>query len=101
MSYRIDNNTLKPVKNLGWLLKNWKAIYRFVVISNYGSIYDHDKGATMIAYNRDNEPVYITSWASLNQLIAWLHRPVFMGLPVLLYWFDAKSNKVWHKEQLC
>lgn len=69
------DGTLKPVKNLGWLLRNWQLVTEFEVI-------EMEKGAgLMIAHLRDGRK-YTTNWVSFSHCRDWLHRPVFIGIPL-------------------
>ena len=74
MAHIIKDNRMIPVKNLGWLLANWKRVERFVILETI-----------LIAYDRDLLPIYIVTWADFNVLIPWLHRPVFKGLPLEIW----------------
>jgi len=73
------------VKNLGWLLRNWKQITRFELQRDHGPAQE----ALMVAYFPHGH--YTTNWASWNLMLAWLDRPIFRGLPVSL---DGASDKV-------
>ena len=67
--------TVRPVRNLGWLLKHWREVERFAVSPAY-----------LVAECRRNTDgarvVYITTFASVAVLRVWLNRPVFRGLPI-------------------
>ena len=80
------------MRNLGWLLRNWKQVERFTVTSGVHedcalnedlrracgcSSFDN----VLVAHLRDGGR-YVTNFASLDVLRGWLHRPVFRGLPV-------------------
>lgn len=86
------DGTTKPVKNLGWLLANWKLIHSF-------DLYPHppaDKGqqpvADLVLVARLREPgvftvasptdYYLTGYACLAVCLDFLNRPVFRGLEI-------------------
>ena len=81
--------TTKQVKNLGWLLRNWKRIDRFVFNKTMGDSF-HDGQLTAILFNNDssritkhNRTEFVTDFAS--EAVLWdlfLRRPVFYGLPI-------------------
>jgi len=71
------NGRQVPVKNLGWLLKNWKEVKSFEL---------HSKGLIdgyMIAHLRDGGS-YHSAWNSKSIMLDWIKRPVFYGLPYSL-----------------
>jgi hypothetical protein len=76
-----DGKKWGEVKNLGWLLRNWKGVDGFVVTE---SLAPGNNQATLIAYCEDGR-VYATPYASKAVLAGWLNRPVFVGVPV--NWF--------------
>lgn len=75
----------KPVKNLGWLLRNWKDVNRFEVTESPVPGWD----ALLIAYLNDGGR-YESTFASKTVLKDFLHRPVFRG--VTLYWFGSRMK---------
>ena len=78
----------KAVKNLGWLLRNWKSVERFEIKPPpAGTVFTHE--ALMIAHCRDGVR-YETLWGSKTVLLDWIHRPIFRGIPV--DWF-GESRK--------
>lgn len=70
----------REVKNLGWLIRNWKKVEGFAVRTSG----EFPNEAYMAAYCRDGS-VYLTTWASDAIMKDWLHRPVFRG--VRLDWY--------------
>ena len=80
-----DGKTWKPVKNLGWLLQNWKKVEMIEAAPSKMHMTD----AILIAFMRDGK-VYATPYASRSVLAGWLARPVLMGLP--LVWFGRKTE---------
>jgi hypothetical protein len=76
------DGTIKSVKNLGWLLRNWKLVKEFEII-------EMEQGeGLMIAHLKDGRK-YSTNWASFTLCKEWLHRPVFIGVP--LQWGNEKT----------
>jgi hypothetical protein len=79
----------RAVKNLGWLLRNWKAVERFEIRPPpKGTEFSHGD-ALMIAHLHDGER-YEILWASREVLKDWIHRPVFRGIDV--DWFGEKRQ---------
>ena len=82
-SYTVINGKIREVKNLGWLLKNWKAVKNFEISPG--------KPGTCDAYLRANlsNGYYTTDFACYSVLTQWLKRPVFYGVTV----YDYKAVK--------
>lgn len=78
-----DGNT-RPVKNLGWILRNWKRIDRFEVTHYPPDGKSCPPDAWLVAYTRDGY-VYRTPYADRGVLAGFIDRPVFRGLPILWY----------------
>jgi hypothetical protein len=78
------DGTKKAIKNLGWLLRNWKRVDRFTV---YKCSQDSRWECGLTAHLRDGSS-YHTDWACRSVCANWLARPVFIGLPV--EWFGKK-----------
>lgn len=76
-----DGEAWRRVKNLGWLLRNWKSVVTFIVSAG-NSRYD----ARLIAVMRDGK-YYATPFADQTVLAHWLDRPVFHTVTVL--WFGT------------
>lgn len=99
------------VKNLGWLLRNWKTVELIEVLhpwvvrirptgaySSLSPIPWHDIpddarnepfDCWLVARMRDGS-TYVSSFADSSLLLNWLDRPVFRGLP--LSWFDLPTK---------
>lgn len=76
----------KAVKNLGWLLANWKRVESF-------RLYEDGLDGYMEAKLRDGSE-YSTDWASFELMLRWLMRPVFMGVDaVIVYAPDYMANE--------
>ena len=69
------DGSVKPVKNLGWLLKNWKLVSEFEVI-------EMERGTGLLIAHLKDGRKYSTNWASFSLCREWLHRPVFIGVPL-------------------
>lgn len=69
----------KRVKNLGYVLKNWKEVDTMLVAPVSGPV--RDWAAVMFVALRDGS-IYATAWADLSIIRDWLDRPVFRGLRV-------------------
>ena len=80
MAYVIQTNqTVKAVKNLGWLLRNWSAVERLEWLDTPHSLYRNE--GLFRAYLRDGR-VYTTAYASFDVWKGFINRPVFRGLTV-------------------
>lgn len=77
---------VKRVRNLGWLLRNWTNVAQFSVCAIDHTLNGFDAGhdCMLVAQLRDGGQ-YVTTFASVWVLWAFLHRPVFYGL--VLNWF--------------
>lgn len=79
------------VKNLGWLISNWRSVRSFSVTRLLKDRY----GARLVAHMDDGR-LYTTDFASRQVLACWLNRPVFRGSEVI--WF-GKSLRI--DDNLC
>ena len=71
--------TPKEVKNLGWLLRNWKLVASFDLSKVTGLPYD----AVLTAHLKPNSKKihsYVSSFAAYSIAENFLKRPVFFGL---------------------
>jgi hypothetical protein len=82
MSAFIHNadGALKPVKNLGWLLRNWEMVERIEIHQPDCHRFE-DWDVLMVAFLKDGRR-YSATWADSTHCRNWLHRPVFEGLPL-------------------
>lgn len=71
---------VRQVKNLRWLIVNWRDVESFSVTNLLKDRY----GARLVAHMTDGR-VYLTDFASRQVLACWLNRPVFKGAAVV--WF--------------
>jgi hypothetical protein len=69
----------RKVKNLGWLLRNWKNIVRIHVST--GKLLNASDDAYMWVEMRDGS-TYETGWADRGVCWDWLDRPVLRGAPL-------------------
>ncbi len=78
---------LRPVQNLGWLLRHWKEIHSFSVIKPMAGT--NAPEAILKAYDKVGYLIYQTGFQSSQILWKWLSRPVFKGCS--LDWFGEKT----------
>ncbi len=73
----------KPVKNLGWMLRNWQDI-RSIAITPHPPIAGGglQPDAVLTAIMRDGRK-YETGFSDAGILERFLDRPVFRGLPII------------------
>src|SRR4051812_5118085 len=87
-----DGEKWKEVKNLGWLINNWKGVELIDVRKYKGSVRNGPglrDDALLVAHMRDGK-VYATPFASREVLAHWLNRPVFKGANVV--WFGRRTT---------
>lgn len=102
MSYVVNpDGTYKSVLNLGWLLRHWRDVASFEVLTGTarhiggfdipGTEADRlgQWDATLVAHLKDGRR-YVTRFASHRVLLDWLQRPVFATVP--LDWFGLKTQ---------
>ena len=65
-----------PVKNLGWLLRNWKKVEYFKIIQYL--LYNKTE---LVAYC-DDQVQYRTEFADFSVCLNFLNRPIFKTLEV-------------------
>lgn len=85
------SGSIRQVKNLGWLINNWRGVHSFSVTRLLKDRY----GARLVAHMDDGR-IYVTDFVSRQVLACWLNRPVFQGTEVV--WF-GKSRRV--ESRLC
>lgn len=70
----------KVVKNLGWILRNWKGVKEFRVYTT--GLVNPSDAAILTAEMHDGR-IYETGFADRGVLRNFLHRPVFYGLTLI------------------
>lgn len=70
----------KPVKNLGWLLRNWKSVESFTINPHPKEEGQWQADCHLIAHLKGGG-TYETGFASAQILKNWLNRPVFRDVP--------------------
>lgn len=84
-SYIEDGAKKTPVKNLGWVLRNWELVKEVEIAPSLDPW-----GCVFRAILKDGR-TYISDFASLAVCVRWLDRPVFRGLHIKIGYFpDAK-----------
>lgn len=83
-----DGLTWKQVKNLGWLLREWKNVDALEVAPSTDPRFD----AWLVAY-LDGGRVYVTPFASRSVLTDFLARPVLLDLPLRWYGVETVVSK--------
>lgn len=76
---RGSDGPVRSVKNLGWLLRNWKDVSRFEVTRDPTGY----SNALLTAHLRDGG-FYRTMFMDRGVLIRFLDRPVFRGVAVVV-----------------
>lgn len=81
-----DEEKVRPVTSLGWLLRNWKAVHDLHVwtFNIYRGVQPGDmpRFEAVLAARLVENRVYATTFADQDVLAQWLNRPVFKGRPV-------------------
>ena len=74
---------IKPIKNLGWLLRNWQAIEAIEI-----TVYKRPSGAlgecALQAFTDDGR-MYVTDWTSYALCLEWLDRSIFRQRQVIIH----------------
>lgn len=84
-----NGKTIK-VKNLGWLLRNWREVESFRVSApalslSYSRVISGMPPDAILTANLRGGGEYVTEYVSAHVLASFLHRPVFDTLPVDWY----------------
>lgn len=95
--YAADGSIIRGVKNLGWMLRNWKTIKEIRVEGLNGKGKDTlSECLLVVIMDPINTPghvqKYTTVYASAWILWNWLQRPVLFGLP--LTWGSLPQGKI-------
>ena len=72
----------KEVKNLGWLLANWKLVSR-ITVKKHSPTFPHTDA--LLVVDMDDGRIFTCDFASSSLLLRFLHRPVFIGMTI--HWF--------------
>ena len=70
----------KPVKNLGWLLRNWKQVESSTIEKHPPVKRGFQPDAVLIATLKQGGE-YRSGFSCASVLRDWLNRPVFRGVP--------------------
>lgn len=68
----------KPVKNLGWLLRNWKKVSYIFIQRVSGKNFECE----LMASIKDIDGIYFTEFNSYQVCLNIIDRPIFRGLPI-------------------
>jgi len=96
MSAKVFNTakgTEKTVKNLGWLLRNWRQVESFSWYDVHSLYYPETVSDGFLMARLDDGRVFHTSFASYTVFVHWLNRPVFRGLPVTMHKNTGRDGK--------
>jgi len=91
MAQLYRNGKLSTVKNLGWLLRNWRLVKAFYV-------HDRPDGKAWMIASLGNNDHYATMWACRTICRDWLNRPVFRGLPVQFLQENTTCGAIKYRE---
>lgn len=69
---------VKQVKNLGWLLRNWRDA-QSITITRW---HDNARWDCELRVIMSKDRVYVTPFADYSICARWIDRPVLRGLPV-------------------
>jgi hypothetical protein len=83
------DGTVKKVKNLGYILRNWKQI-EAIQVDNFVSedTTRSMKPEAFMSVDFTDGRIYTTGFMSKAVLVEWLDRPVLRGLSI--YWFGKE-----------
>lgn len=94
--YASDGSIVRGVKNLGWLLRNWRAVRSIRVEPlppGPGRLHECRLVAVLDPADAPGGVAeYRTTWGCSRLLWDWLRRPVLSGLP--LHWGGAPVSIV-------
>lgn len=80
------NGHSRHVANLGWLLRNCKAVRQISVMP----LYADESSDCRMRVLLEKDVVYICTWADKALCWKWLQRSVFIGVD--LTWFDFETQ---------
>jgi len=69
------DGSFKRVKNLGWLLRNWKSVTDLRLIR-----WENGEGSLVANLKHKKYDTFTTDFSDYGVMISWVHRPVFDGL---------------------
>lgn len=86
MLCKSDGSPVRGVKNLGWLLRNWKTARAVSVVKNPEHAGGYSECVLIVTMDARNTPggiaQYRTPFGSARLLWDWLQRPTLTGLPL-------------------
>lgn len=91
-TYLIRNGKVTPIKNLGWLLRNWQQVKWLGF--NWERDGRHIADGQLVAKFKDGG-AYFTDYVSLSVCWRFLNRPVFRGLPFRLCRMQDGMTSEW------
>jgi hypothetical protein len=106
MSYVVNpDGTSRQVTNLGWLLTHSDEVEKFEVIGNmrfirlgkirweYPDKSFYETGDSILIAHLKDGRFYIVQWLSYKVMLDWLHRPKFIGLPIVWFGWAMKIGQ--------
>ncbi len=80
-SHVTRGGSVTPVKNLGWLLRNWKIVSGFRILP-HPPVYDGMQPECLFIADLKGGGTYETGFYCKGVLRSFLHRPVFYSLAI-------------------
>lgn len=98
------NGVKKLIRNLGYLLRNWKEVVSISIDYSPEVLYYEDelvnriKEPILLAVKFQNGSIYSIRWSSVTHCVNWFNRPVFKGLDILILSRAHKLGEYWSIE---
>lgn len=97
MAAIVHGTIIKKVKNLGWVLRNWRKV-KSLEFNLFSASLQHDTMVDgLFIANMEDGGIFKAGYASFAIFLGWIDRPVFRGLPIKVGSFTWNVGDEFHK----
>lgn len=85
------NGHPRPVKNLGWILRNWKLVDSVKFHYNPTETCND----VMVEFYLKDGRKFMSTYASFTVFLDWIDRPIFRGIGLWIAQFGKTMGMLW------